>query len=206
MASRSYRMQKRAQALEETRNQIVWATMQLHGQKGVAATTQADVAARAGVSPATVYRHFPTIGSLVRACGRQVWPIMQPPRPEDAERLFSGLATTRERLQRFVEEVCEFYGRAELPLQGAREDRSRVPELDESLRWVEAGLEALARAALGADPPEERQLQLLLALTDFGVWKSLHDHGLPSDLAPEIMTTLLECLVINGGWGALALR
>ena len=47
MATRSYRMQKRAQALEETRNQIVWVTMQLHGEKGVAATTQADVAARA---------------------------------------------------------------------------------------------------------------------------------------------------------------
>jgi AcrR family transcriptional regulator len=195
MANRSYRMQKRAQALEETRNQIVWATMQLHGEKGVAATTQADVAERAGVSAATVYRHFPTLDSLVRACGSQVWVIMKAPRPEDAERLFSGLTTTRARLQRFVEEVCEFYSRAELPLQGAREDRSRVPELDESLRWVQAGLEALARAALEADAAEARQLQLLLALTDFGVWKSLGDHGLPSDLAPEIMLRLLECVL-----------
>jgi AcrR family transcriptional regulator len=198
MATRSYRMQKRAQALEETRNQIVWATMQLHGEKGVAATTQADVADRAGVSPATVYRHFPTIGSLIRACGSQVWAIMPPPRPEDAERLFSGLATTRERLQRFVEEVCEFYARAEFPLQGAREDRSRVPELDESLRWVESRLKGLARAALGVDAPEERQLQLLLALTDFGVWKALRDHGLPPDLVPKIMATLLECVVNTG--------
>jgi AcrR family transcriptional regulator len=54
------RLQKRAEALDETRNRIIWATMQLHGEKGVATTSQADVAARAGVSPATVYRHFPT--------------------------------------------------------------------------------------------------------------------------------------------------
>src|SRR6266508_4012518 len=111
MSSRQYRMQKRPHALEETRSQIVWATMQLHAEKGVATTSQADIAARAGVSPATVYRHFPTLGSLVRACGREVWTAVSPPRPEDAERLYKGLNTTRERLRRFVEEVSEFYGR-----------------------------------------------------------------------------------------------
>ena len=119
VASRPYRMKKRAEALEETRNQIVWATMQLHAEKGAAATSQADIATRAGVAPATVYRHFPTLGSLVRACGTQIWTAVSPPRPEDSERLFAGLGTTRERLHRFVEEVSEFYRRAWLPLDSA---------------------------------------------------------------------------------------
>src|SRR6266567_9126515 len=159
VASRPYRMKKRAEALEETRNQIVWATMQLHAEKGAAATSQADIATRAGVAPATVYRHFPTLGSLVRACASQIWMAVSPPRPEDAERLFTGLGTTQARLERFVEEVSAFYGRAWLPLQNARQERSRVPELDEEMRWIEAGLEALAREALILEGPGESRVQ-----------------------------------------------
>jgi AcrR family transcriptional regulator len=195
MPSRSYRMQKREEALEETRNRIVWATMQLHGEKGVATTSQADVAARAGVSPATVYRHFPSMGSLVEACGRHVWAMFSPPRPEDADRLFAGLSTTRERLRRFVEAVSDFYDQARLPLDGARNDRGRVTELDESLCWVEAGIEALARKALALEEAQEPKIQLVLALTDFSVWKSLRDHGVPQGVAPTILTDLLECVV-----------
>ena len=197
VASRPYRMKKRAEALEETRNQIVWATMQLHAEKGAAATSQADIATRAGVAPATVYRHFPTLGSLVRACGTQIWMAVSPPRPEDSERLFAGLGTTRERLHRFVEEVSEFYRRAWLPLDSARQERSRVPELDENLRWVEAGLEAQAREALALEEDDESRVQLTLALTDFGVWKSLRDHGVPEDVAAKVLAALLQCVVVE---------
>ncbi len=186
-------MQKRADALEETRNRIVWATMQLHAEKGVATTSQADVAARAEVSAATVYRHFPTLGALIKACGSQVWMAVSPPRPEDGERLFAGLETTSERLRRFVDTVSDFYARAWLPLEGARQDRYRVAELDDDLRWVEAGLEALAREALALEEAEERKVQLVLALTDFGVWKSLQDHGIPHATAPSVIAALVEC-------------
>lgn len=185
-------MQKRAEAVEQTRNQIVFATMQLHTEKGVASTSQADVAARAGVSPATVYRHFPTPGSLVRACGKQVWLAVAPPRPEDAERLFGGLDTTPKRLLRFVEEISGFYARAWFALESARQERNRVPELDEDLRWVEEGLTALARQALAMEGAKRSQVQLLLALTDFGVWKSLRDHDIPEAVAPELLYSLLE--------------
>jgi len=191
--SRRYRMKKRAEALESTRNQIVWATMQLHAEKGAAATSQADIAARAGVSPATVYRHFPTLGSLVRACGSQIWMAVSPPRPEDAERLFAGLGTTRERLERFAEEVSAFYGRAWLPLQNARQERSRVPELDEEMRGIEAGLEALAREALALEGAGEPRVQVLLALTDFGVWQSLREHGIAADAVPKMLLDLVRC-------------
>jgi AcrR family transcriptional regulator len=188
-------MQKRAEVLEETRNRIVWATMQLHGEKGVATTSQADVAARAGVSPATVYRHFPTMGSLVEACGRHVWAAFTPPRPEDADRLFAGLSTTRDRLRQFVEAVSDFYGQARLPLDGARNDRGRVAELNESLCWVEAGIEALAREALALEEAQEPKIQLVLALTDFGVWQSLRDHGFSEAEALKIMASLVECAI-----------
>jgi len=191
--SRPYRMKRRAEAFASTRNQIIWATVQLHAEKGAAGTSQADIAARAGVSPATVYRHFPTLGSLVRACGSQIWMAVSPPRPEDAERLFTGLGTTRERVEKFVEEVSAFYVRAWLPLQSARQERSRVPELDEDMRWIEAGLEALAREALTLEGAGERQVQVLLAVTDFGVWQSLRDHGIAADAAPKMLLDLVRC-------------
>ncbi len=62
-------MKDRARARDETRERIVRATMQLHDEKGVAATSFLDVAKRAGTGAATVYRHFPDIGALVSACG-----------------------------------------------------------------------------------------------------------------------------------------
>src|SRR5262249_4813328 len=65
---RKYRMTHRAAAHEETRERIVRATMALHDERGVATTTFAEVAERAGVGPATVSRHFPTLGALVMAC------------------------------------------------------------------------------------------------------------------------------------------
>jgi AcrR family transcriptional regulator len=187
-------MQRRAAALEETRNQIIWATMQLHAENGVAATSQADVAARARVAPATVYRHFPTMGALVHACGRLIWDAVNPPKPEDAGRLYGGLQSTHDRLVRFVDEVCAFYARAWASLEAARRERNRVPELDDELRGVEAGIAELALRALDTEAPEATpKLQLILALTDFAVWKSLRDHGISEAAAPKILTALLKC-------------
>jgi len=68
-----------------------------------------------------------------------------------------------------------------------------VPELDGFLRSVEAGLEALAREALALERPTEQQVQLALALTDFAVWQSLHDHGITEDATPGILVDLLRC-------------
>ena len=83
-------MKKRAEARDETRDRIVRATMALHDEQGVATTTFADIAERAGVGPATVLRHFPTLGSLVMACGQHVAEEMRPPTPADAEQVFAG--------------------------------------------------------------------------------------------------------------------
>ena len=86
--TRTYRKAKRAEAQEDTRDRIVRATMALHLEQGVATTSYTDVAERAGVGAATVYRHFPTMGSLVDACGAHIWQQIEPPRPEDAAARF----------------------------------------------------------------------------------------------------------------------
>ena len=120
MAGREYRMRKRAEGFDATRERIVEATAALHYEQGVGATSYVQIAERAGVGPATVYRHFPTLGSLVEACGATVREEIQPPLPENTPALFAGLETQQERLERLVAELDAFYDRAAVWLRIAR--------------------------------------------------------------------------------------
>src|SRR5215471_19726118 len=65
---RPYRMRRRAEQVDQTRQRIVAATVQLHGTLGPAATTIAAIAEAAGVTRLTVYRHFPDDAALFGAC------------------------------------------------------------------------------------------------------------------------------------------
>ena len=102
MAGREYRMRKRAEGFDATRERIVEAAAALHYRQGVAATSYVQIAEQAGVGPATVYRHFPTLGSLVSACGANVWDAIRPPVPENAPAVFAGLAAR-------VQDVADTY-------------------------------------------------------------------------------------------------
>jgi AcrR family transcriptional regulator len=68
---RTYRKVKRAEDEWRTRERIVDAAEYLHGSLGPARTTVSAVADRAGVTRATVYRHFANEESLFLACSRQ---------------------------------------------------------------------------------------------------------------------------------------
>ena len=192
MGKRPYRMSKRAEALAETRERIIRATMALHDEKGVATTTFTDIAERAGVGPATVYRNFPTQGELVAACGAHVWRDMRPPTAEDAHALFAGLLTPAERRSRLVKELDAFYRRGEHRLQRAAQDRERVPGLDAFLGAVEAGIESWVRAAHPGETPEAT-IQTVLALTDFRVWLSLRRLRLAKPELQALMLRLIAC-------------
>jgi AcrR family transcriptional regulator len=169
-------MKRRAEAQEETRERILRATIALHDEQGVAATTFADIAARAGVGAATVLRHFPDTGSLVAACGRHVGAEMRPPRAEDAA-AFAGLGSTEARVELLVAELGAFYARGAVRLQGARNDRHRIAELDGFLRTVEAGIAAMIAAALADERPDAATVEMVAALTDFAVWARMRCTG-----------------------------
>jgi AcrR family transcriptional regulator len=192
MAGREYRMRKRAEGFDATRERIVEATAALHYEQGVGATSYVQIAERAGVGPATVYRHFPTLGSLVEACGVTVWEAIQPPLPENASALFAGLETQEERLERLAAELDAFYDRASGWLGIAARDRDRVPELEVFLRQVEAGVEALVREAMGAEA-SEAAIRLTAALTDVSVWRSLKRLDAPRAEFRRTMIRLLTC-------------
>ena len=195
--ARQYRMTKRADARGETRDRIVRATMALHDQQGVATTTFADIAERAGVGPATVLRHFPTLGSLVIACGQHVAEEMRPLNPADSARLFAGLATTAARLERLVSEIDAFYERGSFRLIAAGNDRDRVPELDQFLKMVDAGLEALIREAIVDEARGEPIISVLMALCSVSVWQRLNRANLAASERQAILVDLLTCAIVS---------
>src|SRR5438034_157449 len=64
---RRYQMATRERAVQDTRQRIIDAAISLHAQRGVIATNWEEIAERASVSTATVYRHFPSLGELIQA-------------------------------------------------------------------------------------------------------------------------------------------
>jgi AcrR family transcriptional regulator len=160
----------------------------------VVATSHTDIADRAGVGAATVYRHFPTLGSLVEACSAKVHEIVRPPDPSEAPDIFAGLGTRRERLERLVAELDSLYRRAAPTMVVAQRDRDRIPELDASLRRLEASVEALVRAAVDNDAPEPA-VRLAIALAFPPVWQSMQRQRLPA----AAMVRLLSCALSEEG-------
>lgn len=190
--ARYYRMRRRADALDQTRERIVQATMQVHDEKGVAPATFAEIAKRAGVGQATLSRHFPTLGHLVRACGQHVWQEMRPPVPDAAPAVFAGAKTSEERLTRLVEELDAFYRRGALRLGLAARDRQLVPELDGFLTAVEAGIGALIKEALAG---QEHAIPVVTALTAFPVWSQFQALDLPAPERTALSVRILGCAI-----------
>jgi AcrR family transcriptional regulator len=74
---RKYELKRRAERLNETRNRIVEATVDLHTTVGPARTTISAIAERAGVQRHTVYAHFRDERELFDACSSH-WTALHP--------------------------------------------------------------------------------------------------------------------------------
>ncbi len=57
---RAYRQERRRYTAADTRRRLVEATVALHNEQGIAATSRKQIAERAGVSIGAAYHHFPT--------------------------------------------------------------------------------------------------------------------------------------------------
>ena len=187
MAPRTYRMTGRAAASAETRRRIVDAAIALHAEKGVLRTTWPDIAKRADVALGTVYRHFPGLDQLVPACTSENAVRIRPP----GASLLVGVTRPEERIGRFVEELFAFYSRSAPWTPRAGIDRHQLPVLDTILSRREAGLKALVEETLGPLRRRRHALDAALALTDFGVWRSLTRSGLSTEAAARLITEVL---------------
>ena len=70
-------------------------------------------------------------------------------------------------------------------------DRQQLPILDTILSRREAGLRALVEETLGPLRRRRHALDAALALTDFGVWRSLTRSGLSTQGAARLITEIL---------------
>jgi AcrR family transcriptional regulator len=182
-------MSKRTAAVEDTRRRIVQATARLHNTQGILTTSWEDIAKRADVSPATVYRHFPSLEDLLPACGAFLFEELALPSDEQIEEAFRGATSRPERLRRMVEQMLELYVRGEDMFREVRYTRASLEPVQEGHEQMEERLDALVRAAID---PDDHQLAVIRALTDYESWRSLRARGFSDDEVVDSMVSLAE--------------
>src|SRR5256885_16882359 len=192
---RRYRMVERATGVDKTRDQIIRAAVAIQVKKGIAETNWASIAAGAHVSTATVYRHFPSLDSMIPACAQATFAAgARLPTATEIAKLFTGLSSTRERLQALVVEPCRCYERGEGWLEACRREARNLPALAAAVRTQDRALEGLTAAAAGPRVTGARAA-VGKTLIDFPLWKSPVDAGTPRRQVPSIITDLAFSLV-----------
>lgn len=128
---RAYRKAKRAEGEQRTRARIVDAAEALHAEVGPARTTISAIAARAEVTRATVYRHFPDEESLFLACSGQWLSRQVLPDPDDWDAHDDPFAVLRAGLT----DIYRYFRDGEAMLTSVLRDAAHVPP-----RITESGL------------------------------------------------------------------
>ncbi|HSP15805.1 MAG TPA: TetR/AcrR family transcriptional regulator [Thermoanaerobaculia bacterium] len=186
MSPRPYHMNRRATSASDTRHRIVEATAALHAEKGVAATTFRDIAARADVGLGTVYHHFPTYDHVITACGQYSMAAAQPPQTS----AFASLRSPVARVRTMVRELCGFYSR--IPVLGRiRSERNAFAPLDAAFRHEEEQRRALIDEALRGVRAGPRVRALAFSVLDFSVYESLVSAGLSHDVVVDELATVI---------------
>ena len=190
---RRYQMATRERAVQETRQRIIDAAISLHAQRGVIATNWEEIAEGAGVSTATVYRHFPSLGELVPACARTAFEAgASLPTPAQAAAAFAGLTRPAPRIERLIRESCRCYELGAGWLAAARRDAKSVPALDRAVRLHDRVLGVLIQAALGDAFVDAQTMSVIKALIDFPFWKALTDAGVATETVPQVINDLVR--------------
>jgi AcrR family transcriptional regulator len=180
-------MQRREAAVEATRHRLVEATVALHNEKGVLATTMQDIAARADVALGTAYRHFPTMGDAVFACGARLLEIS--PLPTAA--VFDGATSPDERLWTLVGALYRYYDGAQHWLGSGYNERSGLPALDQAMSQIDAHIAALVDAALSPLPVDVRFARAVHGFSRFYAWKAFSLAGMSTEEAIELVAEIL---------------
>ena len=185
---RKYELKARAESQRETRDRIARVTAELHEEKGVAHTTVAEIARRAGVTRLTVYNHFADLSELLPACAAHYEQLH--PTPDFDSVLAQGDAD--ERVRGVLGLVYRWYRETE-PMYGKLfSDRASVPELDRFLEQnfdrMLGGLADDLAAGFAVRGRRAGRLRALIRVAlEFWTWRRLAGEGLDDDAAAELM-------------------
>ncbi|MEO6713031.1 MAG: TetR/AcrR family transcriptional regulator [Mycobacteriales bacterium] len=193
--NRGYRMAKRGESVAQTRQRIVDAAVTLHGTLGPAATTIAAIAAEAGVTRLTVYRHFPDLDSMFAACSARWMSQQQPPRPDHWTLIHDPV----ERLAVALADVYRFYRDAQAMLALVVRDAAQIPTAQ---RNDNAAMNAQMCGVVMAGfrvrtGPRRRRIEAAVGhVMAFGTWESLCvEQGLDNDDAVDLAVTMVTAVV-----------
>jgi AcrR family transcriptional regulator len=185
-------MTQRAAAAQSTREQILRATLELHAQRGIVATSHKDVARRADVSVGTVYHHFPTRDSLVHACGGRVRELHPPPTLETID----PQAPRAERVAALVRELVTMY--ASMPwLEMLRTERHDVAPLHIGISMREEAVIQIIRRALGKSASKTR-VAVVAAITDPSVINRLLESGMSQPQIARALASIINAWLEGG--------
>ncbi|HET9460633.1 MAG TPA: helix-turn-helix domain-containing protein [Gaiellaceae bacterium] len=187
--TRKYRLKRRAERQDDTRQRIVNAAIELHQTIGPKATTVSDIAERAGVGRVTVYRHFPDELTLTQACSGLYLERHPLPDPQ----LWRGISDPVERLGVALRDVYAYHRSTEAMfthvLADAR-DHEAVTRYHDHWRRATDVLVAPWRARGGHRTLLRAGIGLALS---FDTWRSLvRDHGLTDSQAIDVALRLAQ--------------
>jgi AcrR family transcriptional regulator len=190
-AGRSYRLQARAAAMERTRERITHAAVELHGTIGPAATTMSAVAELAGVTRATLYRHFPNEEALFTACSSD-W-LAANPRPDATA--WAEIADPIRRLGVALEALYAYYRSTERMRTNLIRDIASVPEVFRPgiVAFPQPTVEILDTGWPGPSDARLRRAAIGHAI-GFETWQSLAKQGLTDADAAELMVGFVSCI------------
>lgn len=163
------------------------ATFEVHGEQGIADTTFRDIAERADVSQATVYRHFPTYDTIVEACGELTRSMLPPLDPA----IFASVSDLRARLRILTDAIAK---RLELLVdwEWIRNDARKVAPIRRFIAEFHDETCAFVRAALGTYG-DDRTVAIVVALIDAAVYRLLNEGGQPpAEILTDVLGTWLE--------------
>ncbi|RAI45255.1 TetR/AcrR family transcriptional regulator [Rhodoplanes roseus] len=192
--ARKYELRSRAIRQDATRQKIVSAAVDLHCAIGPIRTSILAIAERAGVERPTVYRHFPTLGSLYEACSARFWTENPPPDPA----AWIDIAEPEERLRRALGELYGFFERLSPALWNIMRDLEDEPELQRFCAG-HVGQWTRMREIL-AEPfslPQPRRVRLDAAIAyalDFFAWHASRRHSISNPEIIDLMVGMVRCL------------
>jgi AcrR family transcriptional regulator len=183
-------MRRRAEQVDQTRQRIVEATVELHGSVGPASTTIAAVAEAAGVTRLTVYRHFPDEDALFGACSAHWISRQQLPDPGAWSRIGDPAA----RLRAGLADLYRFYRDGAGMLTCLYRDLAALPEeYQRALRDQDTLFGDILTAPFGSTSDDRRRLRAVTGhAISFWTWRSLClDQGLTDAEAVDAMTGMV---------------
>lgn len=181
-------MGKRADKLDETRQRIVEAAVELHSSLGPARTTVSQIAERAGVQRHTYYAHFPDEKELYLACSGLA--LERDPLP-DLE-LLHMLPAGRARVQTGLERLYGWYERNEHLAACVLRDAEHHELTREMVELRLTPFFSNCAHRLGEGMGERSQSLLGVAL-EFRCWRSLSEKMTPATAA-ELMSDAIACV------------